>query len=117
MTNIQRIGTTEKLSESIRYQGVAYLSGKLPADLTNDIEVQARSVLQVMEEALIRAGSSKSNLLSAHIYLKNRNDAEAFNRIWNAWLPAGCAPARICVEANMLNNAVLVEITVTAALE
>ena len=117
MTNIQRIGTTGKLSESVQYQGVAYLSGKLPADLTNDIEAQSHSVLQVMEEALTRAGSSKSGILTAHIYLKHRRDADAFNRIWNAWLPAGCAPARICVEANMLNDAVLVEITVIAAVE
>ncbi len=56
-----------------------------------------------------------NNMLLAQIYLKNRQDAAAFNAVWNAWLPEGCAPARICIEANMLNDAVLVELTVIAA--
>ena len=112
---IIRRGTTEKLSESVEFQSTVYLAGKLPADLTDDITIQAQSVLKVVEEALLRAGTDKSRILLAQIYLKHRADADGFNRVWNAWLPEKCAPARICVEANMLNDAVLVELTVTAA--
>ncbi len=112
---IIRRGTNEKLSESVEFQSTVYVAGKLPADLTNDITAQAKSVLQVVEDALTRAGTDKSRLLLAQIYLKHRGDAAAFNAVWNAWLPEGCAPARICVEANMLNDAVLVELNVTAA--
>ncbi len=112
---IIRRGTNEKLSESVEFQSTVYVAGKLPTDLTNDITVQAKSVLQVVEDALIRAGTDKGHILLAQIYLKHRADAAAFNAVWNEWLLEGCAPARICVEANMLNDAVLVELNVTAA--
>lgn len=112
---IIRRGTNEKLSESVEFQSTVYVAGKLPADLANDITVQAKSVLQAVEDALTRAGTDKSRILLAQIYLKHRTDAAAFNAVWNEWLPEGCAPARICVEANMLNDAVLVELNVTAA--
>lgn len=112
---ITRRGVNEKLSESVEFNSVVYVSGKLPADLSDDITIQAKSVLGVVEEALERAGTDKSRMLIAQIYLKHRQDAAAFNAVWNEWLPKGCAPARICVEANMLNDAVLVELTVTAA--
>lgn len=114
---IVRKNTTERLSESVAYNGVIYFSGKLPADLSDNIEAQANSVLQVLEEMLLRSGSSKKSILTAQVFLKHTEDAPAFNKIWNAWLPQGCAPTRICVQANMINPAVLVEISLTAAEE
>lgn len=114
---IIRRGTTEKLSRSVQFGTTLYLSGILPADLTQDIETQAVSLLKEVELALSQAGSSQRRLLFAQIFLKNRTDAAAFNRLWTQWLPAGCAPARICVEANMLNDAVLVEMCAVAAVE
>ena len=114
---IVRKNTTERLSESVTYNGVIDFSGKLPADLSDSIEVQSNSVLQVLEEMLLRSGSSKKSILTAQVFLKHTEDAPVFNKIWNAWLPEGCDPTRICVQANMLNPAVLVEISLTAAAE
>lgn len=112
---IIRRGTTEKLSRSVQYGHTVYLSGILPTDLTQDIDVQTASILEAVKLALAQAGSSERRLLFAQIFLKRREDAAAFNRRWNQWLPAGCAPARICVEANMLNDNVLVELCAVAA--
>lgn len=103
-----------KLSESVQAGNMIYLSGKLPADLTQDIDVQAASLLNVLEETLIRAKSDKSHIVFAQIFLKHASDAAKFNEHWNKWLPANEAPARICVEANMLNNDVLVEAALVA---
>lgn len=110
-----RRGTTEKLSESVQLGSTIYLSGKLPTDLVPDIRVQAVSVLDNVEKALQRANSDKDHIVSAQVFLKHRADADVFNSVWNQWFSPGCAPARICVEANMLNDQVLVEVSVVAA--
>ena len=115
MASIERNNPGVKLSESVAFGDIVFLSGKLPGDTTQDIEIQTRSLLNVVDEALIKAGSDRSHLLFATIFLKNRKFEAKFNALWNAWLPEGQAPARICVEANMLNDAYLVEIAVTAA--
>lgn len=103
-----------KLSESVQAGNMIYLSGKLPADLSQDIDIQAASLLSVLEDTLKRAGSDKAHIVFAQIFLKHSTDAAKFNEHWNAWLPVNEAPARICVEANMLNKDVLVEAALVA---
>jgi enamine deaminase RidA (YjgF/YER057c/UK114 family) len=115
MTLIQRNNPGIKLSESVAFGDLVFLSGKLPGSTVQDIETQALSLFGIIEESLKRAGSDKSHMLFATIFLKDRSLEGKFNALWNAWLPDGQAPARICVEANMLNDAYLVEIAVTAA--
>ncbi|GAB3482703.1 hypothetical protein GCM10027398_40040 [Azotobacter salinestris] len=51
------------------------------------------------------------------IYLKDMAaDYAGLNAVWDAWLPAGCAPARACVEARLYSDDARVEMTVVAAL-
>ena len=70
-----------------------------------------------IERLLEEAGTSREHLLTATIYLRDiDNHFAPMNEVWNAWVPTGHAPARACVEARMARAALLVEITVTAAL-
>lgn len=54
-------------------------------------------------------------MLSATIYVKTMADFADMNVVWDAWVPAGHAPAHACVEASMVRDELLVEISVVAA--
>ncbi|MNJ77864.1 putative aminoacrylate peracid reductase RutC [compost metagenome] len=65
---------------------------------------------------LAEAGSDRSRLLSALIHLRDMDDYDGMNEVWDEWLPKGSAPARTTVQALMYSPQVRVEITVVAAL-
>jgi len=113
---IIRKSSTQRVSKVVVYNGLVYLSGQVAQDVSEDLVGQSKSALERVDHFLAEAGTDKSRLLSALIHIKNTEDAPAFNEVWNAWLPEGCAPARTCVQANMLREVVLVEVTVVAAL-
>lgn len=112
---LTRFATNERLSGAISFGSLVFLSGQVPGAST-DIEGQTREVLAKIDALLAEAGSDKSGILSATIYLKDiASDFEAMNGVWSAWLPAGCAPTRTTVQAELARPSVRVEITVIAA--
>ncbi|MFT5505043.1 MAG: enamine deaminase RidA (YjgF/YER057c/UK114 family) [Gammaproteobacteria bacterium] len=113
---ITRKSSTQRVSKAVIYNGVVYLSGQVAEDVSDDIVGQSKSTLARVDHFLAEAGTDKSRLLSALIHIKDNQDVPVFNEIWNDWLPAGCAPARTCVQATMVRDVVLVEVTVVAAL-
>lgn len=113
---ITRKFTTERISKIVIHNDTVYLCGQVPEDVTGDIVEQSKGVLARVDHYLAEAGTDNTKILSALIHVKHASDAAAFNEVWNAWLPDGCAPARTCVQAEMLRDAILVEVTVTAAL-
>ena len=114
--SIQRHGTTVRYSDSVVHNGTVYLV-EVPATLDADITAQTREVLASIERLLAQAGSDKSRLLMATIYLRDMADYDAMNAVWDAWLPAGTAPARACIEARLANPGYRVEIVLTAAVQ
>ena len=116
MTKISRLHTSPRASMIVRHGDVIYLSGQVAQDADADVQEQTRSTLSRVEELLSEAGSSPSHILSATIYLRDiANDFAPMNEVWNAWVPDGQAPARACVQAHMARSALLVEISVIAA--
>ena len=111
---IERIGTNERLSPIVKHNGVIYLSGQLCSDETQGIQHQTTTMLEKVDNLLEEAGSDKSHILSATLYLKSMHDYADLNSVWNDWLPDGCAPARACVEAKMARESLLVEVSVIA---
>ncbi|WP_017939698.1 RidA family protein [Zestomonas thermotolerans] len=115
---IQRLHTETRYSEAVIHNGTVYLAGQLADDLSGDIRQQTRETLASIERLLAEAGSDKSRILSATVYLKDIAAHYAgLNAEWDAWLVPGTAPARTCVEAKLYAPEVLVEITVVAALK
>ena len=111
------MGTSERASKIVVHNGVVYLSGQVAEDPEADIQVQTRSVLAGIDAALTEAGTNNENLLSATVYLRDiANHFALMNEVWNDWVPTGHAPARACVEAHMARPALLVEISIVAAL-
>jgi enamine deaminase RidA (YjgF/YER057c/UK114 family) len=110
---IKRVNPQAQWSDAVVYHGVAYFV-EVP-ESGEDFQGQTTAVLGQAERTLALCGSDKGQLLQATIYLKHMGDRAAFNALWQAWLPEGCAPARVCVSAEMANPAYLLEIAFTAA--
>jgi enamine deaminase RidA (YjgF/YER057c/UK114 family) len=110
---IHRINPAAQGSDAVVHNGTVYFV-EVPESGT-DITSQAQALLAQTERTLALAGSDKSRLLVATIYLKHMSDRAAFNAVWQAWLPEGCAPARVCVSAEMASPDYLLEIAFTAA--
>jgi enamine deaminase RidA (YjgF/YER057c/UK114 family) len=110
---IQRINPAAQWSDAVVHNGTAYFV-EVPESGT-DITSQSQAVFAQAERTLALAGSDKSRLLIATIYLKHMADRADFNAAWQAWLPEGCAPARVCVSAEMASPDYLLEIAFTAA--
>ena len=111
---IQRHGSTCRYSDSVVHNGTVYLV-EVPSNLDADITGQTENLLASVERLLAQAGSDKSRLLMATIYLADMADYRAMNAVWDAWLPEGSAPARACVQARLANPGFRVEIVLTAA--
>ena len=88
----------------------------MAADGSQDITGQTRQVLAAVDALLARAGTDKSKILRVQIFIKDLADFPALNAVWEAWVPAGHAPPRATVQANLAKPEWRVEMVVTAAL-
>lgn len=113
---VQRFDVGTRLSEMAVHNGVAYLAGQVPADGSQDISGQTQQVLTAIDALLARAGTDKRKLLRVEIFLKDLADFPGMNAAWEAWLPAGHAPPRATVKAELAKPEWRVEMVVTAAI-
>jgi enamine deaminase RidA (YjgF/YER057c/UK114 family) len=113
---VQRFDVGPRLSEMAVHNGVCYLAGQVAADGSQDIAGQAQQVLAAIDALLARAGTDKRKLLMCQIFIKDLADFPALNAVWEAWLPAGQAPPRATVKADLAKPEWRVEMVVTAAL-
>ena len=113
---IQRHNVGKRLSEIVVHNGVVYLAGEVPDDVSKDITGQTEEVLAKIDKLLAQVGSDKSKLLSAQIFLPDMGDFAAMNAAWDKWIVAGQAPARATIEAKLANPTYTVEIMCIAAI-
>ncbi len=114
MSKIIRTEPNKILAKAVEYHNFVYVQGVTAQDVSKDIKGQTAEVLAQIDTILETHGTDKTRLLQAPIWVKDIRDRDAMNELWSAWLPAGGAPARACVEANMADPRILVEIMVTA---
>ena len=112
---IQRFEVGPRMSELAVYNGVAYLAGQVPEDTDQGIEGQTRQVLEAIDALLAQAGSDKTRILRAQIFLADIDDFAGMNKAWDEWVAAGHAPPRATVQAALARPEWKVEIVVTAA--
>lgn len=116
MTPIQRIHTTPRMSKIVTCGDLIYLCGQTSGGSeATDMAGQTAEALSRVDALLEEAGSDKSRILTALIHIKSMDDFAAMNAVWDAWVPAGAAPARTTVEANLATPQLLFEVTVVAA--
>lgn len=114
--SLTRLDVAPRLSQAVVANGFVTTAGVVPDDAAQDVVGQTRQVLAKIEDLLTRAGTDKSKLVSATIYLPALADFAGMNSVWDAWVLPGQAPARACVIAQLVNPAWRVEIQVTAAI-
>ena len=112
---VQRFDVGTRLSEMAVHNGVAYLAGQVAADGSQDITGQTQQVLHAVDALLARAGSDKSKILMAQIFIADMADFAALNAVWDAWVVPGHTPPRATVQARLGKAEWKVEIVVTAA--
>ncbi|MBI3157864.1 MAG: RidA family protein [Burkholderiales bacterium] len=113
--SIQRFDVGARMSEMAVHQGVVYLAGQVTDDDRADIAGQTRQVLAAVDALLARAGSDKSRILRAQIFLADMADFAAMNEVWDAWVAPGSAPPRATVQAALARPGWKIEVVVTAA--
>jgi enamine deaminase RidA (YjgF/YER057c/UK114 family) len=112
---IKRLHAAARLSEGSVHAGIVYLAGQVAVGGGTTIEAQASEVLASIDKLLAEAGSSKSRILMAQIYLADMADFAGLNAVWDKWV-APSPPARATVAAKLAKPEWKVEIVVTAAL-
>ena len=112
---IQRIKPGPRMSQAVVQGDMVFLAGQVADDPSADVKGQTQQILQKIDALLAEARSDKTKLLSASIWLADIADFAAMNEIWDAWVPAGHAPARATVESKLAAPQYLVEIGGIAA--
>lgn len=115
MNSIKRVNVGKRLSDMAVCNGVAYLAGQVPDDTTQDITGQTAQVLATIDKLLAEAGTDKTRILMAQIFVANMKEFDGMNKAWDAWVADGNAPPRATIEARLANPDYKVEIVVTAA--
>ena len=115
MNPIERVNVGARLSDMAIYNGVAYLAGQVPEDESLDITGQTEQVLAIIDGLLQKAGTNKSRILMAQIFVANMAEFAGMNKAWDAWVAEGNAPPRATIESRLANPNFKVEIVVTAA--
>jgi enamine deaminase RidA (YjgF/YER057c/UK114 family) len=113
--DITRYGTGPRMSEGVAYGGILWVAGQVgnPGDSVAD---QTRTCLAEVDRILAEAGTDKTRILSAQIWLADIGTFAEMNAVWDAWVPQGHTPARATGEAKLATPDYRVEVIVTAAL-
>jgi enamine deaminase RidA (YjgF/YER057c/UK114 family) len=112
--SIQRIDAGPRMSMAVVHGNTVYLAGVVPDDGTLDTAGQTKQVLAKIDALLAKAGTDKSKLLSAVIYITDMKNFPDMNKVWDGWVSPGNTPARATVEAQLAQPAFKVEIMVVA---
>lgn len=116
MAWIRRLAEEQRLSGAVVHGGLVWLAGQVADDAGLDAEGQTADILGQIDALLAEAGTDKAHLLSVTVVLADIRDATAMNRAWDRWLDPAAKPARMTVQAPLVDPAWRVEITGVAAL-
>ena len=113
---IERHETGPRMSKAVIHGDTVYLAG-IVADSPKgkSMAEQTRSILSQIDTFLATAGTDKTKLLSANIWITNMANFAEMNSVWDTWVSPGNTPARATVEANLASPDYKVEIMVVAA--
>ncbi len=113
---ITRYGVGDRMSQAVVHGNTVYLAGQVADDTSAGVGGQTEQILAKIDGLLAEAGSDKSKLLSATLWITDMAKFGEMNEVWDAWVSPGNTPARACVEAPLAAPPFLVEIMVVVAL-
>ena len=113
-TDITRYNVGPRMSEAVAYNGIVWVAGQL-GEPSGTVASQMEQALAAVDAALAKAGTDKTRILRAQIYLADMGDFAGMNQAWDEWVPAGHAPPRATLQAALARPDWKIEIVVTAA--
>jgi enamine deaminase RidA (YjgF/YER057c/UK114 family) len=114
--SVTRKHSGPRMSQVVVHGKTVYLAGQVAQEAPGaSVADQTRDILQRIDKYLGEAGSDKSKLLAATIWLADMDTFSEMNKLWDAWVDPANPPARACVEARLAAPQFTVEIMVTAA--
>jgi enamine deaminase RidA (YjgF/YER057c/UK114 family) len=114
MSDIKRNQTGPRMSQAVIHNGIVYLAGQVgTADAS--VTQQTKDCLDSIDRLLGDAGTDKTRILTAQIWMADMADFADMNAVWDAWVAPGHAPARATGESRLATPAYKVEIIVVAA--
>ena len=111
---IERIESGPRMSQAVIHGNTVYLAGQVGAP-GQSVTVQTQEVLKQLERLLAAAGSDKSKILTATIWMADMADFAEMNAVWDKWVDGKDAPARATGEAKLATPDYKVEIIIVAA--
>lgn len=116
MSDIKRIEPGPRMTQAVVHGSTVYLAGQVALRAPGaSVTDQTKDILAKTDELLAAAGTDKTKLLSATIWLTDIGTFAEMNAVWDAWVSAGNTPGRACVEAKLAAPQFTVEIAVIAA--
>jgi enamine deaminase RidA (YjgF/YER057c/UK114 family) len=115
MSQITRLETGPRMSQAVIHNGTVYLAGQVGAP-GGSVAEQTRAVLAEIDRLLAAAGTDKTRILTAQIWLADMGTFGEMNAVWDAWVAPGHTPARATGSADLATPDYKVEIIVSAAL-
>lgn len=112
---ITRLGSGPRMSQATIAGGVVYTAGHVDAG-SSDVPGQTRAILARLQALLVAAGTDKSHMLMANIWLSDISTFPEMNEVWENWITPDIAPARATVESKLAGPQYKVEIALIAAL-
>ena len=112
---IKRVEPGKRFCAAVVHGDTVYVAGTVAPDPSADVTGQTKQILERIDKVLAAAGSSKSKVLSANVYMTDISKWDEMNKAWDAWVDPANAPARATVEARLAAPEYLVEIQVVAA--
>ena len=114
--SIRRIDVGPRMSQAVVHGKSVYLAGQVASDPKADVTGQTEQILAQIDRLLGQAGTDKTRILSANIWLADMKTFAEMNKAWDAWVAKGNTPARATVEAKLAAPEYKVEIACIAAL-
>jgi enamine deaminase RidA (YjgF/YER057c/UK114 family) len=112
---IERINVGPRMSQAVIHGATVYLAGQVADDPSADVADQTRQILAKVDGLLAEAGTDKSKVLLANVWLSDISTFDQMNAVWDEWVTPGHPPARATVESKLARPQFKVEIMVVAA--
>lgn len=112
---ITRINPGPRMSQAVVHDNTIHTAGQVADDSNADVAGQTQQVLAKIDGLLEEAGTDKTKILKATIWLADISQFNEMNSVWDAWVDADNPPVRACVESKLAFPELLVEIQVEAA--
>ncbi len=114
--SIKRIQVSPRMSQAVVHGDTVYLAGVIASDAPGaPAAEQTKNIVDKIDGLLAEAGTDKSKLLSANIWLADITDFDAMTGVWDAWIDPDNPPARACVQSTLARSQFTVEIMAVAA--